>query len=148
MPNLPDANRPDRKTWLKTVQEIIRNIASPDLVIVAHSLSVTTSLDLAEQIPIKALISISGFADNYGIQLNSYFLGEKNIDFDEVNKNIKQSFVIYGDDDPYVPQEALMSLADNLKVKPEIIHNGGHLNTDSGYKTFPRLLKIIKKEIR
>ena len=147
MPNLPAPNRPDRKTWLKTVLEIIQDTDTNNLIIVGHSLGVTTALDLIEKISIKALISISGFAYDWGAGLNSYFMKEKDIDFKKVNKNLKQAFVIYGDNDPYVPQEVLKYLADNLKANPEIIKNGGHLNTDSGYKTFPRLLEIIKKEI-
>ncbi len=144
MPNLPNSNRPDRKTWLKTVKEVIEGVDLSVLVMVAHSLSVSVALDIIEQVPIKALISVSGFAYDYGAELNSYFLAERNIDFDKVNKNLKQVFVIYSNNDPYVPQEVLKSLADNLKVKPEIITNGGHLNTDAGYKTFPRLLEIIE----
>lgn len=144
MPNMPEPDRPDRKTWLKTVQEITRSVDSSDLVIFAHSLGVTTALDLIEQSPIKALISVSGFASDYGADLNSYFLREKTVNFGKVKKNLGQAFVIYGDNDPYVPQEVLRFLADNLMIKPEIIHNGGHLNTDSGHKTFPRLLEIIK----
>ncbi len=144
MPNLPNSDRPDRKTWLKIVQEIIKNIDRTSLIIVAHSLSVVTSLDLIEETPIKKLISVSGFAFDYGAELNSYFLKERTIDFDKVNRNLGKASVIYGDDDPYVPQEVLKSLADSLKVKPEVIPKGGHLNTDSGYTTFPRLLEIIK----
>lgn len=146
MPNLPGADRPDRKTWLKTIQEIIRSIDTNNLIIIAHSLSVATSLDLIEEKPIRKLISISGFAFDYGAELNSYFLKERTINFDKVNKNLEKSSVIYGDDDPYVPQEVLKSLADSLKIKPEIIPNAGHLNTDSGHTTFPRLLEIIKNE--
>jgi len=144
MPNLPNADHPDRKTWLNAVKEIIKGIDNTNLVIVAHSLGVTTSLDLIEEVHVKSLISVSGFAFDYGSELNSYFLSEKNIDLEKVNENLEQAFVIYGDDDPYVPQEALKSLADNLKVKPEVLSGGGHLNTDTGYVTFPRLLEIIK----
>jgi hypothetical protein len=147
MPNLPDSDRPDRKNWLKTVKEKVKDINSSNLVMVAHSLGATTALDLIENTPVKTLISVSGFAYDYGAELNSYFMKEKTIDFEKVNRNLKQTFVIYGDNDPYLPQEVLRSLADNLKVEPEVIPGGGHLNTDSGYKTFPRLLEIIKNEI-
>lgn len=144
MPNLPDSSHPDRKIWLKTIKEVVGGINFSNLIIVAHSLSVSVALDLIEQVQIGSLIFVSGFAYDYGAKLNSYFLSERNIDFDKVNKNLKQVFVIYGDNDPYVPQKVLKSLADNLKVQPEIISNGGHLNTDVGYKTFPRLLEIIE----
>ena len=94
MPNLPNSDRPDRKTWLKTVQEIIKNIDTTNLIIVAHSLSVATSLDLIEEIPIKKLISVSGFTFDYGAELNSSFLKERTIDFDKVNRNLVKASVI------------------------------------------------------
>lgn len=143
MPNLPDSNHPDRKTWLKTAENVIRDLDSSRLVIVAHSLGVPVALDLIEKIPVKALISVSGFARDYGVELNSYFLSEKAVDFEKVSKNLGQRFVVYGDNDPYVSQEELKFLADGLKVKPIIISNGGHLNTAAGYTTFPLLLDLI-----
>lgn len=144
MPTLPDAGRPDRKTWLNSVKEILTNVDPADLVIVGHSLGVVTALDFIEQSPVKALISVSGFAFDYGAEMNGYFLKEKTVDFSRVNNNLHKAFVIYGDNDPYVPQAILKSLASDLKVKPEIIPNGGHLNTDADYNTFPRLLEIIQ----
>jgi predicted alpha/beta hydrolase family esterase len=147
MPTLPAAERSDRKTWLNSVRKLVDDVDLSDLIIVGHSLGVVTALDLIEQTPVKALISVSGFVSDYGAEMNGYFLKEKTIDFDKVNKNLQKKFVIYGDNDPYVPQATLKSLADNLKINPEVIPNGGHLNTDAGYISFPRLLEIIRKEI-
>lgn len=145
MPNLPNAEHPDRSEWLRIVKEVIADCDLSDLVIVGHSLGVVTALDFIEQSPasIKALISVSGFSKDYNAELNSYFLKEKEINFEKVRKNLKKAVVIYGDNDPYVPQEILKLLADKLNVKPTIIKSGGHLNTDAGFSTFPELLKII-----
>jgi hypothetical protein len=147
MPTLPEADKPDRKSWLKKIRETIKDADSNDLVIVAHSLGVTAALDFIEQEPVKAIISVSGFARDYGLKLNSYYLKEREIDFNTVKENLRQAFVIYGDNDPYVPQEELEFLADKLGVEPEIIPAGGHLNASVGYREFPRLLEIIEKEI-
>ena len=146
MPNLPNSDHPDRIEWLKTAQKVISGVDLSNLVIVGHSLSVTTALDLIEKLntPINILISVSGFSEDYGADLNSYFLKEKSINFNKINQNLNQAFIIYGDDDPYVPQETLKSLADQLKVKPKIFPKGGHLNTETGYITFPYLLKLFK----
>jgi len=143
MPDLPDADHPDRKAWLETVRQAVKNIDSAELVIVGHSLGVVTALDLIEQMPVKALISVAGFAADYGRELNSYFLNEKKIDFGKINKNLGKKFVIYADNDPYVPRAALEDLAVKLGVEPEVIANGGHFNTEAGYTTFPRLLEMI-----
>lgn len=148
MPDLPDSRKPDRKKWLKAAEESIKDVDLKNLVIVGHSLGVTTALDLIENMSVKALISVSGFSDDYGAELNSYFLGEKKMDLEKVKRNLDQAFIIFGDDDPYVPQKYLESLADELGVDPEIIPRGGHLNTDSGFTNFPRLLEIIQNEIK
>lgn len=146
MPNLPGADYPTRGEWLRILQELTHDIDKANLVIVGHSLGVTAALDLIEnyQTPIKTLISVSGMADDYGAELNSYYLKERSIDFAKVHKNLQKSFVVYGENDPYVPQETLSLLARKLHVIPKVIQNGGHLNTDAGYTQFPLLLNIIE----
>ncbi len=145
MPTLPNADHPDRTEWLEAIKQITRNI-SDDLIIVAHSLGVTSALDFIEQspTPINGLVSVSGFANDYGFKLNSYFLKERKLDFDKINNNLGSSFVYYGDNDPYVTQEALAILAKDLKVKPTIIKYGGHLNKATGFTEFPQLLEAIE----
>ncbi len=147
MPNLPKANHPDRADWLKAVLKAVSRIDFANLIIVGHSLGVLTALDLIEQAekPVKALISVSGFSQDYGAELNSYFLKLKEINFKKVNKKIGESSVLFGDDDPYVPQKTLKLLARKLRVKPIIFSKGGHLNSEAGYTTFPKLLKIVER---
>jgi len=147
MSDFPNPERPNRKEWLQIVKEEIRNIKPQELIIVGHSLGVTTALDLLEQVSGKAkgLISVSGFAEDYGAKMNSYFLREKHVDFAKIRKHIENSFVVFGDNDPYVPQKKLQIIADQLRVTSKIIPNGGHLNTDAGFTTFPYLLEVIKK---
>jgi hypothetical protein len=147
MPELPAADRPDRETWLKTIQDTLAKVNQQELIIVAHSLGVPSALDYIETLdkPVKALISVSGFAQDYGAELNSYFMSEKQIDFNQIKANLEQAYVLYGDNDPYVPQPTLESLAQNLEVEAQVFEKGGHLNTDTGYKRFPYLLEIIEE---
>lgn len=147
MPNLPEADHPDRQIWLDTVKEITEELDLSDLVIIGHSLGATTALDFIEQStsPVKAFISVAGFGVDYGAELNSYFLAKRNINFDKVNAHLQKAIVIYGDNDPYVAPEALRHLATALKVEPMVIKNGKHLNTEAGYTEFPELLKISKR---
>ena len=145
MPSLPDADHPDRSTWLKVVTELVKPIEPSKLIIVGHSLGVLTALDLIENsyTPVHQLISVSGFTDDYGAELNSYFTKEMLTDFDKIRRNCQHFAVLYGDNDPYVPQISLRLLAADLLVKPVIIKNGGHLNTDSGFTKFPELLTLL-----
>jgi predicted alpha/beta hydrolase family esterase len=144
MPTLPNADHPDRRAWLQTVAEYMQTLGN-DTIIVAHSLSVASALDYLEiaESQVAALVSVSGFANDYGLELNSYFLKEKVINFGAVDTNLERAFVLYGDDDSYVPQEVLRALATDLNVEPTIIPHGGHLNTAAGFTEFPKLLETI-----
>src|SRR5476649_2096961 len=126
MPNLPNPNRPERKAWLKFVKEITKEIKQENVIIVGHSLGVATALDFIEQVDgkVKALISVSGFSEDYGSELNSHFMSEKKIVFKKVKNHVKKIAVIYGDDDPYVPQKSLAALAKNLEITPKIVPEG------------------------
>lgn len=146
MPNLPNSDHPNRKEWLRIIKDQIKGLNLRELIIIGHSLGATTAFDLLEEIDgkVKGLISVSGFAEDYGAQMNSYFLSEKHIDFSKVKEHVENSFVIFGENDPYVPQKELQMVADKLGIAPKIIPSGGHLNTDAGFTTFPFLLEIIK----
>lgn len=145
MPQLPEANHPDRREWLKTVSAAVSGVGLSELVVVGHSLGVPTALDFIERAkePVKGLVSVAGFAQDYGAALNSYFMREREIDFAGVNGSLQRAVVFYGDDDPYVPQSVLLSLAENLGVEPQVFSGGGHLNSQAGFKTFPELLEAV-----
>jgi len=147
LPDLPGTNHPSRKKWLTTVKNLLRDVDFSSLSIIGHSLGVTTALDLIETEgkKVNILVSASGFARDYHAELNSYFLREKEVDLSRVKKLIEKPIVIYGDDDPYVPQEELQYLADRLGVKPKILEKGGHLNKRSGYTKFPLILEFLEK---
>lgn len=146
MPTLSEAKHPDRQAWLGEVKDLLKNVAPEDLLIVGHSLGVTCALDYLEQCngKVRALVSVAGIAEDYGAELNSYYLREKHIDFAKVKSRVEKALVIYGDNDPYVADWALRQVADGLGVEPIIIKNGGHLNTEAGYTSFPRLLEAIR----
>jgi uncharacterized protein len=146
LPDLPNTKHPDRSEWLETVQKLVKDVDFSDFVIIGHSLGVATALDLLEKEDkkLKMLISVSGFYTDYGAQLNSYFMKTKDIDINKVRNLVEKSVVIYGDDDPYVPQETLKGMAEALGVEPQIIKKGGHVNAKSGYTQLPLLFVFIK----
>lgn len=145
MPELPDSDHPNREDWLKTIQSVLQNV-DDKIVFVGHSLGVTSALDYCSVTSrkIHALVSVSGFFEPYGMELNNYFLQARTINVNKVRQNIEHSYVIYGDNDPYVPQVELKKVAGLLKVKPVIVKNGGHLNSAAGYTQLPQVLKFIE----
>jgi uncharacterized protein len=149
MPDMPEADHPNRSQWLNIVEKLVKENDSSQLVIVGHSLGVATALDLIEIIeePVKGLVCVSGFAKDYGAELNGYFMKEKSIDFSRVADLVRNRLVVYGDDDPYVTQDALAEVANKLGVEPVVISGGGHLNSETGYTEFPLLLELMQSMI-
>src|SRR6185369_8587920 len=92
MPELPHAEHPDRQQWLEAVKRELEGINPSQLIIVGHSLGVATALDFIEQSQHKVhgLVSASGFAVDYGAELNSYFMSEKQIDMSRVHEHLEK----------------------------------------------------------
>lgn len=149
MPTFPNSDHPIRKEWLSFLQSQLKDINIKDTLFITHSLGAVTAMDFIEHTPITlhGLISVSGFARDYGMELNSYFLKEKDIDMNSIRRNVDKISIIYGDNDPYVPQEELNYLSKSLGIEPIIIPNGGHLNTGAGYTEFPLLLEECLKMV-
>lgn len=147
MPTLPNSDRPDRFVWLETIQQYVSTISANELVIVGHSLGVPSTLDYLETVdePIHVLISVSGFHKAYGAEMNDYFMSAKDISLEQAKKQCNHFAVLYGDNDPYVPQDVLQDFAESLSVTPHVINQGGHLGSSAGYDEFPLLLDVINE---
>lgn len=146
MPNFPNPDHPDRMECLQLVKTLLQNIDPANLTIIGHSLGVATACDFLEtiSIPIACLISVSGFGKNYGEEINDYFMKEKDLNYNIIIQNTKQRIVMYGDNDPYVPQDTLSEFAHDISADDiYIVENGGHLSTSAGFVEFPLLLDVI-----
>ena len=49
----------------------------------------------------------------------------------------------YSDNDPYVKFEVEKEFADAIANEKNVIKNGGHLNSESGYTEFKEILKYL-----
>ena len=127
------------------------HLMDENTVMIGHSTGSICALKyiLENRIKIKKLILVSGF-NNYLApdekdlhnQLNpSYYVDDDKIS--KIKDYVKEIVCIYGDNDPYIPQDVLKKLAKSIDAKEIIIHDGGHLNEEAGYKTFPEILKEI-----
>lgn len=145
MPTLPEPDNPNPQEWRSKIAELLKGIDNSQLIMVGHSMGVPAALDYLQNVnkPILGLISVSGFSRDYGAELNTEFMSQLNINTTEVAKLIKHKMVIFGDDDPYVPQEELQNLANELEVESLIIPNAGHLNTSAGYTKLPQAVEFI-----
>ena len=93
---------------------------------------------------IDKLIAVAGFnalvgEPNYD-EVNSTFLMDEIRNFDAHCNN---RVCIFADDDPYVPFAYAEKFADDICAEKVIVKGGKHLNTDSGYTKFEKLLEYI-----
>ena len=61
----------------------------------------------------------------------------------DVKKYSDEIICYYSDNDPYVKYEKEKEFADTIATEQNLINNGGHLNSESGYSEFKELLTHI-----
>lgn len=132
------------ENWSKVMSD--SNI-NENTIIIAHSIApiFVCKYLITNKIKVKKLIFVCGFNNYLGVDP----------DFDAVNKpmftdNYKDIktycndiVCYYSDNDPYVKFEVEKEFADALANKQIIIKNGGHLNAESGYTSFEKILEEI-----
>lgn len=156
-PNIPSKNQ-NLPNWFKIFEKnILPKINKGDkLIFIGHSLAPVFILHLIDKYNLKLELGIfvspfSTFLNKKDIwqfdHVNSSFY-KTDFDFRKLKKLILNSYVIYGDDDPYVDKKYPIDLARKLDSKIIVIKKGKHLNDEFGYKKFPLLLENIKTFIK
>ena len=150
----PEGQAPDN--WVKAIKETVDSLGEPksEVVIIAHSMSCFAACDYLTQTdsPVNSAFFVAGFAETHPNwpepypKLNNPFV-EKSLDWEKVKANCPKIYCFDGNDDKYVTPEMAKRFAELCNAPLEIIPKGGHLTEGSGYKTFPLLLKRIRKEL-
>lgn len=132
------------ESWSKVLNELTIN---ENTIIIAHSIApvFVCKYLITNKIKVKKLIFVCGFNNYIGI----------NDDFDAVNKpmfidNLKEIkkycndiICYYSDNDPYVKFDVEKDFSNTISNKQYVIHNGGHINSESGYTKFEEILKSL-----
>lgn len=119
-----------------------------DSIIIGHSSGCAFSIKyiLENNLNVDKLILVSGFNNYYSKdKLDFHNAVNKTFYVDEeelikLKSNVNKIICIYGDNDPYIPQDEFHNLARVLSAKEIVIKNGGHLNKIAGYDHFEELL--------
>ena len=148
IPRFPTPIGQTLENWLKVMKHHEDKI-NEDTVLIGHSLGATFILDYLEQADreVRAAILVSGWHENIENpfkKLNNTFV-DKKFAWNKIAENCEEFIVIGSDNDEYIPEDVTRRLSFKLDAELHIIHNGGHLNADSGYKKFPLLLDVIEK---
>lgn len=154
-PQLPTPEGQNPENWLKVIRESVGGSDS-ETVIVAHSMSPLSVCQYLETIneKVRACFFVSGFADMSKdiiepfASLNKIFI-EKGADWEKVKKNCDDIICLAGDNDPYIPLEMQRQFSILCGAKEfVVIPNGGHLNKEFGFTTFPLLLNKIESVLK
>lgn len=121
-----------------------------EVICIGHSIAPVFMLEMVEKfaIPLKAAIFVSPFFILHDLwefdAVNGSFYRE-DFNFEKLKLLIPKSYVLYGDNDPYVPSQQPKKFAKELGSEVIVVKNGGHLNTKAGFLEFPILLALCKK---
>lgn len=151
VPTFPTPTGQSLDHWMR-VFDHYRQYLDSKTILIGHSVGPAFLLNVLETLeePVKACFFIAGFTGLLGNDgfddLNRTFVA-KDFDWGTIKENCNKFYVLNGADDPYVPIERGVALAKRLGTEVITIDKGGHLNAESGFKTFPRLLELVEKEL-
>jgi predicted alpha/beta hydrolase family esterase len=152
-PRFPTPQGQSLEAWLNTYDLAVESLPLARTILVGHSLGTALALRLVERAtePVDGLFLAAGFIGALGLP-----------DYDSINHSFfAKSFAWAGirerkgsagrcwagDDDPYVPLSRSQEIADCLQAPLEIVSDGGHLNSETGFNAFPQLRDAILAEL-
>jgi predicted alpha/beta hydrolase family esterase len=138
------------QNWLQTFEkEILPNLQKENVVFVGHSIASLFILHVVNHfnLSLQKAIFVSPFLSVLPrwefTTVNGTFY-KTDFDFVKTQNLIEKRIAVFSDNDPYVPQEKFEEFVNLTKSEPILIKNGGHLNSDAGFITFPKLLELCQ----
>lgn len=152
-PRLPTPRGQSLDSWLDAYDLAVGSLPSAPTILVGHSLGAAFALRLVERAadPFDGLFLAASFIGPLGLPdydtINHSFFAEP---FDWAGIRERKGVACRcwaGDDDPYVPLARSQEVADHLGSALEIVPGAGHLNSETGFVTFPQLRDAILGEV-
>ena len=148
-PRLPTPQGQSLAAWCGAYDHAVERLPVAPTILVGHSLGAAFALRLVERAvePIAGLFLAAGFVGALGLPdydaINHSFFVEP---FDWAGIRARKGSVCRcwaGGNDPYVPLPRSQSVADCLGATLDVVPDGGHLNGETGFNTFPELRDAI-----
>jgi predicted alpha/beta hydrolase family esterase len=148
-PDFPDSENPKLGEWLVSARKFVPHFnPKDDWVLVGHSLGCPMILRLLETFEkdekAACIILVAGFAKDIGIPEILNFV-DKDFDWEKIKKKTSRIIIINSDNDPYIQLDEAKRMAGLLGAELIVEKGAGHINEGSGFKSYPRLMEIIKK---
>lgn len=133
------------------VVKTLSKIQATETVVIGHSLAPLFMLHMITkyQLNLKGFLAVAPFFtipedpklwQFWAINKTFY---KSDFNFIDLKTRVGKVEVVYGDNDPYVPQAEIMSFAKSLNATTTIVPNGGHCG--SIFKEFPLILDLANK---
>lgn len=143
------------QSWLDASNELIPALKEKQVVVVGHSLGPLFALHLINKfgINIDCLIAVSPFLDLDAkstpeqINISNKTFYDKTLDFESIKKHIDSTYVLYSENDPYVPKEKSLEFATKLQAAPIMVRGAGHMNAEINMNEFPLVVELCKSRI-
>jgi len=144
------------QNWLKTFEKLVKSFKKGEkLCFVGHSLGPLFILHVIEKYNIKldSAIFVSPFLEKLGgmWQIDNINASFYKIDFDwkKLNRLIPVSYVLYSDNDPYVPKARSLEFAHKLGSSLVLVRGAAHMNINKivNLNEFPLVLELCKSRL-
>lgn len=132
------------ENWEKVMNDLDINT---NTTIIAHSIApiFVCKYLITNRIKVKKLIFVCGFNNYLGIDPDFDAVNKPMFidNYQEVKNYCSNIVCYYSDNDPYVKYDAEKEFADGITSNQIVIKNAGHINAESGYTTFEKILESI-----
>ena len=147
VPRFPNPETPSLVAWLKTLNQY-KNLINDETIFVGHSLGGMFLLKVLEQLenPVFAAFFVAAPVGIKPIKYydSDYAFAQFQFNWGAIKPKAKHFFVYHSDNDPYVSLGNGEELAKKLDVELNFIPNAGHLNAESGWTKFDKLLQDVE----
>ncbi len=151
-PDFPLNEQQNLTNWLK-VFEKYWGIIDENTLFIGHSLGPAFILNILERAKTEVMASflVAPFIGNLNLpefdKVNNTFVN-KDFNWSKIVKNCRAFYVYASDNDPYVPLDKSIFIANKTNATLRIMKDSGHINADSGYLKFDKLLEDVKEVIQ
>ncbi|MBU4069446.1 MAG: alpha/beta hydrolase [Nanoarchaeota archaeon] len=158
VPEMPNSEEPEIKTWTDKLKEIVIN-PDKNTYFIGHSIGCQAILRYLENLDAKIKIGGAIFIAPW-ISLNTKIIEEEDgkesveiakpwletpILWDKIKKHINKFVCIFSDNDPYVPLVNKKIFEKKLSSKVIIENNKGHYTQDDNVEENPVVIKELLK---
>lgn len=136
------------ENWAKLLKVYLdAGLITEDTTIFAHSIAPVfiCKFLIENKTKVKRLVFVCGFNNYLGIDedYDSVNRGMYLENLAEIRQYCNDIVCFYTENDPYVEYAAEKAFADAIATEQIVIKDGGHLNSESGYRELPKLLEFV-----